>query len=58
MKARDERYIIDRLYDPADRAMEALERLKEADSPVLSSELLKAIQEFKDKCREIARRIA
>jgi hypothetical protein len=56
MYVRDKNYIDDRLSAPCVAAGEAHDRLKKYDDALsqrLSNELMQAMQEFTDKCREI-----
>lgn len=56
MKTRDIDYIEARLLAPCTPAMEALGRIRDCGELQLSNDLMQAVQEFQDKCREIRRR--
>lgn len=57
MNRRDRDYIEDRLLDPCPKALEAYGRLIQTNQHVLARELMEAMQEFTDKCREIRHKL-
>lgn len=57
MKMRDREYVSDRLYVPCDAAMEAHGRLLQCHENVYAAELMTAMQDFVDKCRDIRSRM-